>query len=95
MEGPTLEMLRKVLSYKPLHANQKALLRVLKHAADWISAHEIASAIGGTRKGLAGIVGGFGGRGTAQRGWPRRKDTGVKPSRWMFEPVGTVRITTS
>ncbi|MBJ7403380.1 MAG: hypothetical protein JHD07_08820 [Bradyrhizobium sp.] len=83
--SPTQEMLRKVITYRAIQASQKALLRALYRATDWMSASDLAKAMGTQRKGLTGIMGGFGIRCTSQRGWPRRDDTGVRPTRWLWE----------
>jgi hypothetical protein len=89
-EGPveadvTPEMVHRLLTYKPLRPNQKALLGVLYRANDWIGAEEISDAMGITRKRLTGVMGGLGLRSNAVRGWPRRRDTGVPPTRFLWD----------
>lgn len=83
--SPTQDMLRRVITYRTIQASQKALLRSLYRANDWMSASELSAAIRTNRRGLTGIMGGFGLRCSSQRGWPRREDTGMRPTRWLWE----------
>jgi hypothetical protein len=88
-EGPTQEMLVRLLQKQPLKPNQKALLASLMKAQEdeWVSATDLAKFIGIAkgRKGLTGVMGGLGLRSGGIRGWPRRDDTGVKPTRWLWD----------
>jgi hypothetical protein len=84
-EAPSPEMYRRLLANKPLYPNQKALLRVLYLATDWIGADDLSRAMGVTRRALTGVMGGIGTRASGVRGWPRRSDTGKRPTRWLWE----------
>lgn len=83
--SPTPDMLRKVITYRTIQASQKALLRTLYRSNDWMSANDLAKMMGTSRRGLTGIMGAFGLRCSSQRGWPRREDTGMRPTRWLWE----------
>jgi hypothetical protein len=78
-------MFRRFFTKKELHGHQKPLLRTLYQATDWVGADEIAAAINITRRALTGVMGGLGTRAGGVRGWPQRKHTGVRPTRWLWE----------
>jgi hypothetical protein len=80
----TPEMVRRLLTFRPLHDNQKGLLGALYQADDWISANDIAAEIGIPRKALTGVMGGFGLRAKAVRGWPYKRH-GVRPTRFLWD----------
>ena len=84
-EAPTPEMFRRLLTRKPLYPNQKGLLGGLYRTTDWIGADALSRAIGITRRALTGVMGGIGTRASGVRGWPRRSDTGRRPTHWLWE----------
>ena len=81
----SVDLVVRMLTYKPLRMpRQKGLLVTLYRAMDWISATDICRQMDTDKRALTGVIGGIGLRCKAQRGWPRRSDTGERPTRWVI-----------
>ena len=80
----TADMVYRALVAPPLNVNQRRIIDAVVEASPGkVDIASLQARLPGVRN-IGGVIGGLGLRFKGTRGWPRRRDTGIRPSRHVL-----------